>query len=433
MDDTSRQQESGPSISKFVNDFATFWRDGRNAWLKLLFIAGLLLHASFFISLKTGWWDTWFVNSARFQSQQATDFFAIYLAGHELVRGRTIYTIERDRPEYKQTVPYFDPFRYLPVASYIGVPLSAFDPWVAYKLWILFYEILFFISILWVGHHFGTMRGLHVAACLYFFFTPWYPEIYMGQYSFLQSVFILGMILAASGGQLGQAGGWWAASVLWKLNTGICLPAILRWRMFKAIAWLIVLIVVTCVPYFVFHPEDTIKFFLINFRQPGPSFAANFGFQGLIAKLFDPGESGIESGARYAVQYATMALFILVSLWATIKAPKGKLAECLCLWVVTYFLVYIDVWEHQYVMLLPIVVYLYLKRPGVGTWLLWFVIASPTTYKYFYNILDSSIKARAPINLLKDPSFWNDWHFTLYKPMALLALWIYCVWITMKE
>lgn len=168
------------TATEFAGDFAAFWRGPGYAGLKLAVIAGLLLHASFFVSLKTGWWDTWFANSARFEARQATDFFAIYLAGHELLQGRTIYTIERDRPEYKDVVPYFDPFRYLPVASYIGVPLNALEPWAAYKLWIIFYEILFFMSILWIGHHFGSMRGLHIAAAMYFFFTPWYPEIYMG-------------------------------------------------------------------------------------------------------------------------------------------------------------------------------------------------------------------------------------------------------------
>ena len=414
----------------FALEFTAYWRQPVDTALKLAIIIGLLLHASFFISIRTGWWDTYFVDSARFESRKATDFFAIYLAGHELLRGRTIYTIERERPEYKEAVPYFDPFRYLPVAAYLGVPLNALSPWAAYKLWIIFYEFLFFISILWLGHHIGTMRGMHVAAALYLFFTPWYPEIYMGQYSFLQSVLILGMLISAANGQFTRAGGWWAASVLWKLNTGICLPAILRWRLWKPILWLMGILVVTCGPYFIFHPDDIVKFFLINFREPGPAFAGNFGFQGLIAKIFHTATGNEEYPAQYATQYITMAVFILISLWATIRAKQNKLTETLCLWVAAYFLVYIDVWEHQYVMLLPVIAILYLKRPGIVPWLIWFVLACPTTYKYFYDILLTSIQAGNPIDMLKDTSFWNDWHFTLIKPIGLLGLWVYCLWAT---
>jgi hypothetical protein len=81
-------------------------------------------------------------------------------------------------------------------------------------------------------------------------------------------------------------------------------------------------------------------------------------------------------------------------------------------------------------MLLPVIAILYLKRPGIVPWLIWFVLACPTTYKYFYDILLTSIQAGNPIDMLKDTSFWNDWHFTLIKPIGLLGLWVYCLWAT---
>ena len=165
--------------AKFLKDFTSYWREPKDHLLKILVIIGLLLHASFFTSLKTGWWDTYFHDSARFESQQATDFFAIYLAGNQIIRGETLYPLKKDyttgatlfkpdtdNPKYLEVVPYYDPFRYLPVAGYVGVPMNLFEPWTAYKLWIIFYEILFFASILWLGHHFGSIRGLNLAAAL---------------------------------------------------------------------------------------------------------------------------------------------------------------------------------------------------------------------------------------------------------------------------
>jgi hypothetical protein len=315
------------------------------------------------------------------------------------------------------------------VASYIGIPLILLGPTAAYWAWILFYEVLFFASILWIGHRFGSMRGLHIAAAMYLFFTPWYPEIYMGQYSFLQSVFILGLLLGAGGNNL-RAGGWWAASVLWKLNTGICLPAIIRWRLWRPIIWLIVLIIVTCGPYFAVHPVDGLKFILINFRPPGPASPGNFGFLGVISKLFYCHADGGDTPARPVAQYIAMAFFVIIGIAATVRAPKSRFAECICLWLTTYFLVYIDVWEHQYVMLLPAVVFLYLRRRGIIPWLIWLIFACPTTYKYFYDVLHASVVAGLPVDLMKDTSFFNDWHFSLIKPLGLLAMYIYCVWLT---
>ena len=202
---------------------------------------------------------------------------------------------------------------------------------------------------------------------------------------------------------------------------------------YRTIVWLLIIIVVTCGPYFILHPVDAMKFLLINFREPGPASAGNFGFQGIVSKIFCPG--GLDDGGvgRLVAQYISMAVIIIIGLWATIRARKERFAECLCLWVVAYFMVYIDVWEHQYVMLLPVIVFLYLKRPGIIPWLIWFVFACPTTYKYFYDILYTSIQAGAPVDLIKDASFWNDWHFTLIKPLGLVALYVYCIWFTVRR
>jgi hypothetical protein len=98
------------------------------------------------------------------------------------------------------------------------------------------------------------------------------------------------------------------------------------------------------------------------------------------------------------------------------------------MWITTYFLIYSDVWEHQYVMILPLVAFLFLRRPTVVLWFIWFFLACPTTYKIFYDILQSSLLMGNPVDMIKDTSFINDWHFTLIKPMAMLAFWIYCIY-----
>ncbi len=435
------EEKNNPS--QFLRDFVAYWRGPKDILIKFLVILGLLLHVSFFISLHSGLWDTYFHDSARLKSQQGTDFFAIYLAGHQLIHGETLYPLKKDpttgatlyepdteNPKYLEVVPYFDPFRYLPVAGYLGIPLNLVGPWTAYWLWIIFYEFLFFASILWLGHHFRTQRGLSIAAALYFFFTPWYPEIYMGQYSFLQGFFILGMILAADRGRFARDSWWWIVSVMWKLNTAICIPAIIKWRHSKQILWLLLAIVLTCAPYFAQYPIDAVKFIFFNFRAPGPAASGNFGFQGFLTKLTLAGNLDNAHPFTVGLHLVTIVGFIALSIFATIRANKSRLAECLCLWIVTYFLIYIDVWEHQYVMLLPVMAFLYLKRPNVLLWVVWFLLACPTTYKYFHEILISS---GFMYNPLKDTSFLNDWHYTLIKPLGLLGLYYYSIKATLGK
>ncbi len=442
-------------MKRFGSEFTSYWRAPSDVALKLVVIIGLLLHVSFLLSLQTGWWDTWFHDSVPTVHKRGTDFFAIYVSAHELVRGRTIYPVEnlpdyqdfvKNLPEeqktrwkisgepqtdYSKIVPYFDPYRYLPVAVLVGIPFSLMKPWVAYWTWIVVYEILFFGCILMLGHRFGTMRKLHVAAALYLFFTPWYPEIYLGQFSFMQSFLILGSIVPI-GGEACHGGRYWVASVLWKINTIICLPSVIKWRLWTPIKWLVIILVVTSVPYFIWHPADFLKFFMINFRAPGPADSGNFGFLGLISKIFMGVNNGEDTPARLAVQYISIVVFILIGLWATFRAQRYRFAQSVCMWIAMYFLIYSDVWEHQYVMLLPLIAFLYLRRPTLALWIIWFLLAAPTTYKIFYDILHASMLAGNPVDMIKDTSFLNDWHFTLIKPMSVLAFWIYCVYETLR-
>lgn len=427
---------------RFSRDFIAYWRERKDILLKVLVILGLLLHVSFLISLKTGWWDPYF-HAGMNKTTQAVDFFAIYVTGHELLNGRSIYPVEKSIVDGEETYVVIQyqpvdenmpekrtPFRYLPTAAYVATALTLFKPWTAYILWVILYEILFFASILILGFHFKSMKGMHVAAALYLFFTPWYPEIFIGQHSFLQSVFILGMLCAILSGKPGRTAGWWITSVLWKINTAICLPAFIRWRKWGAVIWLFVILAVTCIPYFLYHREDIAKFIAMNFRPAECAYSGNFGFQGLLAKVLIKFGHDETSSARIIAIIATVAFFTLISLVTTILARRDRFGECICLWITTSFLIYQDVWEHHFVMLLPVVAYLYLKRPGRFLWFTWLLMALPTTHRFFCDNFQSIRDTGLPLYGPGATHFWNVWHYTLIKPMGLLMLFGYCVYVT---
>jgi hypothetical protein len=68
----------------------------------------------------------------------------------------------------------------------------------------------------------------------------------------------------------------------------------------------------------------------------------------------------------------------------------------LCLWLTTYFLVYHHVWEHHYVMLLPVFSYLYWRTGSRAVLVLFGCIALWTPY------------------ILVDPRGWANWDISMY-------------------
>jgi len=432
-------------MAAFTRDLAAFWRSPKELFLKITVIIGLMLHMSFLISLDTGCWNRYF-HAGLYKTTQAVDFFAVYIAGHELCRWRSIYPVAkgiedgRDTYKLKAYMPQDEslperctPFRYLPTASYVAVALNKLEPWKAYHLWLILQEILFFISIIILGYHFRSIRAMHIAAAFYFFFFPWYPEIFIGQHNFLQSILILCMLLSAGSGKPGRALGWWITSILWKINTAICLPAFIRWYKWKAIIWVAVIIMVTCGPYFLIHSKDALKFLAMNFRSLDCPYSGNHGLQGLIAKILIKYGYDEHSRTRAVFYIISISSFILISLASTIFARRDRFAECLCLWITTFFLIYSDVWEHHLLMLLPVVVYLYLKRPGRFLWLTWMLLAMPTTFILLYDNFRSIMDAGLPVNGIDATNFWNVWHFTYVKPAGLILLYAYCIYMTVSR
>ncbi len=429
----------------FVRDIAAFWRNPGEIPIKAAVVIGLLLHISFLLSLSTGHWDSYF-HAGMKDEAKGVDFFAVYVTGYQLLDYESIYPVKKalvnGKRKYvlKEKLPGDDerriraaPFRYLPTAAYLAVLMNLVAPWTAYNLWIILNVILFFTCIFMLGFHFRSVKAMHVAAAMYFFFTPWYPEILWGQRSFLQSFFILCMLLSISSGRPVRAAGWWIASVLWKMNTAICLPAFIRWRRWKSIGWLLIAATVTCGPYFIIHPKDIGKFFAMNFRPPDMAYSGNFGLQGLLADILMLYGHDNCSAARITATISTIVIILLICLIATILANRARFVECVCLWFTSFFLVYQDVWEHHFVMLLPVITFLYLKRPGRFLWFAWFLIALPTAYGLFHDNFQSILDTGMPVNGVGATYFWNVWFYTAIKPIGMLMLFGYCISVTISR
>jgi hypothetical protein len=212
----------------------------------------------------------------------------------------------------------------------------------------------------------------------------------MGQYSLIQATFILLMLTQFSSNRPGSAYSYWVASVLWKLNTFLALPVLIKYRKWGPIAWGVGLTVISLGIYAIFFKENVLYFFGINFRAPAIYQDGNLGLRMLwdmiILHVFQRGheEAG---GASYVLStggkilsFALPAGVLFACFHALFKAQKGKFIDLLCLWITAYFLIYTDIWEHHYMMLLPILVVQYARKHWAMILICYLFVAVPTSF-----------------------------------------------------
>lgn len=414
----------------------------------LILYGALFLHLSFLLSLKWSFWNPFFHDPNHTYGPGA-DFFALYQAGHNAWNGTSLY--DKMEVEIKQgdlVVPYFYPFRYLPLTAYtLGIVLTLFKPFTAYYLWIVFYEILLGLNIFLTWKISPNRNTAIMATALWLAFSPYYLELYMGQFSFLMGTFIFLMGYSYLMGKSSLFDMAWMASVLLKLNTLLLGPLLLRMKKILPIVGVLLLATLSSALYFLKFPED-LPVFLDNFKLSG-TFGENFhsgnhGFQSLLYNtIFRYGNlSGSDSvQILYPITLPLIFLILGISLILTFFPPKWDVIENLALWISTYFLIYKHVWEHHYMMLLPVLVLLYLQTEGIRNQrshsrfvlAIYLLLALPTPF-YLFN--------RPSTESVYDPSmYWTrleDFLYHLAKPLPVIFLYGYLVYrhiqkITKKE
>lgn len=350
-----------------------------------IFAVGLAVHLLFLISLRTHWCDPLFLETGGIHGQ-AGDFFGIYQAGDNLTQGRSIYADE-GRPEgASRRVPYFYFYRYLPPTAYVAA-LGAIllPPWPAYWCWVCVNEALLLLMLYSLTRLRAPPAAVRLAlAGLALAFAPFYLEQWMGQFSFLMGVFLWGtfwpFLTTDSAAGVAEEGkeeaartllrrrdlwSWSAAIALKNYPALFALPLLRRWQ-WRRVGLAAALVILICLPYYLLHPADLERFAVLNFR-PMPAHVLGGAYslaslvralgwhlpQALAGRRLVLGSADVYVGN--VPMLAVNAAAILLSLWATWRMRGGAVAEIMALWVLTFFLIYKDVWEYHYVMLLPVV------------------------------------------------------------------------------
>jgi hypothetical protein len=102
------------------------------------------------------------------------------------------------------------------------------------------------------------------------------------------------------------------------------------------------------VPYFLLFPED-VAVFMLNFSEAIYSHGGNLGLKSLYAYVMI-GLFQVPNPARWFLYFTLLAG--LFTIFLTFKYRNVVLH--FALWVCLFFMIYKDVWEHHYVLLMPI-------------------------------------------------------------------------------
>ena len=368
-----------------------------------LLALGIGVHLLFLLSLRTGWLNPLFEDTQH-RFGPAADFFSIYAAGVKARHGESVYTVGG----HVEQVPYAYAFRYMPLVAYtLGAALSLLPALSAYGLWLVLCELALLRNIRLTWERAPDRRTGLLAAALWLLFSPYFLELYVGQFTFLTASLTFWAYLAWQDAALGRrprAGAWrggdlpWAGAVCLKMMPLLYMPiALLRGR-WKGLVAALALLAASSGLYFARFPHDWAVFVSAN-ADAKPTWHA--GNQGLMALLY--AAAGERLTPYLQLRTGALVLVGLALLWLTVRALRsvrrapggGAVAvarrerDLLLLYAgasAAYCLAYKDVWEHHYVLLLPPLVLLALRRESPWLWAPPFVVSALPGLFFLYDL-----------------------------------------------
>ncbi len=438
----------------------------------------LALAALIHLGMLIGWrWQRplvpYFFDATVLSGGRGLDFYSIYQAGYNARHGADIY--EGDPAKVEIAVPYFTPYRYLPIVAYtVGAALNLFSPLTAYKIWVVVVELTLLLCVFVTYRRVRDPDLFARLAAMWLCFTPYYLELFMGQFSLVQGALVFGMLLLADphpqplslkrrgepplppGERAGVRGAsytsdlLWLASILWKINTIIFAPVFLRLRRYRALVIAAIVVALTTVPYFLIFPAHLRDFLLNNFGNGVTGHElGNLGFRQLMFELL--AVAGASPALQRLIQLALVALVLGLSFIITfhpvrlslrpfhlkfefwnLEFPTSHLppptSTLLSLWLTAFFLVSPQIWEHHYVMLLPVLVVAYWQEHNWLVLIIWLLLALPTPFGFIG--LQPLIAANPDLRAFPLEPAWQPLLQHASKAVPTLMLFLYLAALT---
>ena len=422
----------------------------------LVLVLALGVHAVFCLSLHYHFLNSLFYVTSHAKGQ-AGPFFGIYQAGVNLRCGESIYGSDNYCAPTNVVVPYYHFYRYLPFASYVSSVVSkVLKPWPAYWLWVVINEVFLAICVLLTLRLKAAYGGAAVAvSAFWLLYSPMYVELYMGQFCFTMT-FLMFLLLYPYIKQ-----GAYAARGTDAESPSVSERASTRLSALFAISWILTLLIksftilytftffrigkkklaiagiavaaATSVPYFMRHAHDLRWFLHLNLQPLPPRLTGGcFGFSGFMRDVCSNalpfvGTNMLRIGTldiapRNIPLMILAASIILMTFFITIRQKKVDPLGNISLWTLTFFLIFKDVWEYHYVILIPLFVAYYLQTRSRFILALFIILAVPTPF-VFYDIAAS-----------EDPqAYWSTSLSLLHHSFKAVPTFLLYLWVVKRE
>jgi hypothetical protein len=399
------------------------WPLAGYGWAVAVLAVAVALHAAGLIALLHGELNFLF-NDAGNRLGRGADFFALYGAGDHFLGGVSVYQPQADG----DAVPYAYAFRYLPSAGFtLGAVTNLLPPWDAYWTWVGVNEVLVGVNVLLTWRLGPSPAWKAAGAAMWLLFTPYYLELYMGQFSFLMASLIYWLGLSLYFRQRDGVLTSWTTSLLVKTNSALLLPVMWRGGWTKAALAGIAFVALINLPYFL-AVQGSWQAWSGNFDfatsdSGAAAHAGNLGLASLLTLMSAEHGSGM-AAARFIGGLPVGLAVVAISLAVTLLARSRQTPVLIALWLCAYFLVFDEVWEHHYVMLLPALVLLVLCEPRLRPLsLAVFVgLALPTPYALF----QAGPSPPVDFEVVDPQTFWSGAEVYVYhlsKVLPVLVLW----------
>jgi hypothetical protein len=358
---------------------------------------------------------TWrLFNDSAHRSGPGADLFAVYRAAVASRRGEPLYT----RVDSAPGVPYFFPFRYLPiVADTLGRALARLEPRAAFVAWGVLLEALLAAALAFAWRAARTPGERAFGVALLALSTPYLLELHMGQLTFAAAALATAAALTGERPVADRPGRRWRGAALRTLEgAALALGGLLK--MFPIIALPLwakrgrlgifasasLAVGALALAGFFAHPADFTAFLDANVGAPegglgtgnvGPLYAAFLIARRLGCAASDADLLGLAPLVHACAVGLTLAVVLLSRekrLWAGVAALA-----------VAHFVGYVHVWEHHMsaVLLVGAVVWLKRRELGAAPGRLWSGLAAAAL------VLLALPTPFALLDPAPDPSVWD--------------------------
>ena len=331
-------------------------------WLSWGFLTiAILIQVAFISSLGTGMLNPLFYDT-KYLVGQGADFFSYYQAGHNVLNGLDPYALPNPL-----VVPYLYLYRYLPYFAYsFGAILNLVPPFVAYWLWIGVLTGAVWLAALRTRTLAKTLNRPdwegYIAMGMWFVFTPIYIELFVGQVTLFAAILMFFALTNPSFVDGRKTRGtmtiFWTTGALTKIIPYFIAPVLLAAGRVRTVlvAIIVMVLAIVAVP----SGLESLQFFL-DFNTARATtiipYPGDHSLKMLLYYLL-----GEQSTDARAITGLLIAVFIGLAILATLYSRD--VWSCAGLFSTAYFFIMLDVWEHHYTFLLPLLVLAWIRgRP----------------------------------------------------------------------